>query len=39
MDINPHSYTHLFLAKAPRTYNGEKTAASTNVLGKLNICM
>jgi hypothetical protein len=24
----------LFLSKAPKTYNGEKTASSTNVAGK-----
>jgi hypothetical protein len=24
----------LFLTKAPKTYNGEKTASSTNVAGK-----
>jgi hypothetical protein len=27
-DMNPHSYAH------PKTYNGEKTASSTNVAGK-----
>jgi hypothetical protein len=25
----------LFLTKAPKTYNGEKTATSTNVVGKI----
>jgi hypothetical protein len=24
----------IFLAKAPRTYDGEKTASSTNIAGK-----
>jgi hypothetical protein len=32
--MNPHSYTHLILIKAPKTYNGEKTASSMNVAGK-----
>jgi hypothetical protein len=27
--MNPHSYIHLILTKAPKTYNGEKTASST----------
>jgi hypothetical protein len=31
---NPHSYSQLFLKKASKTYNGEKTASSTNVSGK-----
>jgi uncharacterized protein (DUF736 family) len=29
-DINPHSYATLFLTKAPKTYDKEKTASSTN---------
>jgi hypothetical protein len=34
-NVNPHSYAHLiFDDKAPKTYNGEKTASSTNVAGK-----
>jgi hypothetical protein len=33
-DMNPHSYSHLILTKAPNTYNGEKTFSSTNVAGK-----
>jgi hypothetical protein len=33
--MNPHSYTHLFLKKGPKTYNGEKAASSTNVAGKI----
>jgi hypothetical protein len=33
-DMNPHGYTHLIFAKAPKTYNGEKTVSSTNVAGK-----
>jgi hypothetical protein len=32
--MNPHSYAHLIFDKAPKTYNGEKTASSTNVAGK-----
>jgi hypothetical protein len=32
--MNPHSYATLFLTKLPKTYNGEKTASSTNVAGK-----
>jgi hypothetical protein len=27
------------LTKAPKTYNGETTASSTNMLGKLDICL
>jgi hypothetical protein len=33
-DMNLHSYVTLFLTEAPKTYNGEKTASSTNVSGK-----
>jgi hypothetical protein len=29
----------LFLTKAPKTYNGEKPASSTNVVGKVTICL
>jgi hypothetical protein len=32
--MNSHSYAHLILTKAPKTYNGEKTASSTNGAGK-----
>jgi hypothetical protein len=32
--MNPQSYAHLFLTKAPKTYDAEKTASSTNVAGK-----
>jgi hypothetical protein len=32
--MNPHNYTHLFLTKVPKIYNGEKTASSVNVAGK-----
>jgi hypothetical protein len=32
--MNPHSYAPLFLTKAPKTYNGEKTYSSTSVSGK-----
>jgi hypothetical protein len=31
--MNPHSYAHLIFDKAPKTYDGEKTASSTNVAG------
>jgi hypothetical protein len=34
LDMNPYSYTNLFLTKVPKIYNGEKTASSTNVAGK-----
>jgi hypothetical protein len=34
-DMNPHSYMPaLFLTKLPKTYDGEKTASSTNAAGK-----
>jgi hypothetical protein len=29
----------LFLTKAPKTYDGEKTVSSTNVAGKIAICL
>jgi hypothetical protein len=32
--MNPHSYATLFLTKAPKTHNGEKTTSSTNVAVK-----
>jgi hypothetical protein len=32
--MSPHSYATLFLTKVPKTYNGEKTASSTNVAWK-----
>jgi hypothetical protein len=32
--MNPRSYAHLIFDKVPKTYNGEKTASSTNVAGK-----
>jgi hypothetical protein len=34
LDVNPYIYTHLTFDKGTRTYNGEKTASSTNVAGK-----
>jgi hypothetical protein len=37
-DNNPHSYIHLIFDKGTKSYNGEKTASSTNVLEKLVIC-
>jgi hypothetical protein len=33
-DMNPCSYAHLIFEKAPKAYDGEKTASSTNVAGK-----
>jgi hypothetical protein len=33
-DMNLHSYAHLIFNKGAKTYNGEKTASSTNVNGK-----
>jgi hypothetical protein len=30
--MNPSSHTHL--TKVPKTYNGEKTSSSINVVGK-----
>jgi hypothetical protein len=38
-EINPFSYTHLIFDKGSKTYDGEKTAPSTNIfqLRKLNI--
>jgi hypothetical protein len=33
-DMNPHSNAHLIFDKGPKTYDGEKTASSTNVAGK-----
>jgi hypothetical protein len=32
--MNPHSYAHQIFDKAPKVYNGEKTASSTNVVQK-----
>jgi hypothetical protein len=32
--MNPHSYAHLIFDKGAKTYNGEKTASSTNVTEK-----
>jgi hypothetical protein len=34
LDKNPQSYAHLILTKMQKTYDGEKTASSTNVAGK-----
>jgi hypothetical protein len=33
-DMNPTIYAHLIFDKGAKTYNGEKTASSTNVAGK-----
>jgi hypothetical protein len=35
--MNPHSYAHLIFDKGTKTYDGEKTASSTNVAGKVAI--
>jgi hypothetical protein len=32
--MNPHTKPTLFLTKVPKTYNGKKTASSTNIAGK-----
>jgi hypothetical protein len=32
-DMNHHCYAHLVFDKAPKTYAGEKTVSSTNVVG------
>jgi hypothetical protein len=32
--MKPHNYTHLIFGKVSKTYDGEKTASSTNVAGK-----
>jgi hypothetical protein len=32
--MNLHSYALLIFDKVPKTYDGEKTASSTNVAGK-----
>jgi hypothetical protein len=37
--MNPHCYTHLIFYKGAKKYDGEKTASSTNVAVKLNICI
>jgi hypothetical protein len=33
-DMNRHTMPTLFLTKAPKIYDGEKTASSTNIAGK-----
>jgi hypothetical protein len=39
-DMKPHSHSYLILSKAPKTYEGEKTASSTNGAGiKIGICL
>jgi hypothetical protein len=32
--MNTHSFAHLIFKKATKTYDGKKTASSTNVAGK-----
>jgi hypothetical protein len=34
MEMNPHSYAHFIFDKAPKIYDGEMAASSTNVAGK-----
>jgi hypothetical protein len=36
--MNPHTYAHVIFDKVAKNYDGEKTASSTNVLGKVLIC-
>jgi hypothetical protein len=38
-DMNPYSYTHLIFYKGAKKYDGEKTASSTNVAGKVATCL
>jgi hypothetical protein len=38
-DMNPHSYTRLIFDKGTKNIQFEKTASSTNVAGKLDICL
>jgi hypothetical protein len=33
-DMKPHSYAHLIFENVTQTYDGEKTASSTNISGK-----
>jgi hypothetical protein len=33
-DMKPHNYAYLIFDKVPKTYDGERTASSTNVAGK-----
>jgi hypothetical protein len=33
-DMNPHSYILLILTKVSKTYNGDRTASSTNCVGE-----
>jgi hypothetical protein len=33
-DMNPYNYAHLIFDKGTKTYDGEKTASSTNVAQK-----
>jgi hypothetical protein len=37
--MDPDIYAHLILTKTPKTYNGEKIDFSTNVAGKVDICL
>jgi hypothetical protein len=34
--MNPHKILISFLTKIPKIYDGEKTASSTNVAGKID---
>jgi hypothetical protein len=38
-DMNLYSYPHLSFDKASKNKCGEKEASSTNIVGKLNICL
>jgi hypothetical protein len=37
--MNPSNKTHLIFDRASKTYYGENTASSTNVAGKLVMCL
>jgi hypothetical protein len=37
--MNPHSYAHFIFDKVTKTYDGEKKASSTMLLGKVVICL
>jgi hypothetical protein len=39
LNTNPRRYAHLILTKVPETCDGEKTASTTNVSGKMGICL
>jgi hypothetical protein len=37
--MNPGNYAHLIFNKVSKTYDGEKRASSTVLLGKVVICL